>query len=160
MKENAFFLFHQSFCCPLPHRGCHRDPAAAGTEQDHIILFGSLVLINGIIKSHHNTRRTCVAPFIHHPVRLFNRLFEQVHHEFDGAEIKLGEVVMVYIIEGEVCLIERSLHEPGPEFGVEGLGEFLDELHFGSAKLRHILRRAGTVCAACVNPKCVMEGAD
>ena len=50
-------------------------------------------------------------------------------------KIELCEVVMVDIIEGETRFIEGTLHQFRPVFGVEGLWELFDELHFGHAKL-------------------------
>src|SRR5690606_16204844 len=51
-----------------------------------------------------------------------------------------------------------ALHELGPIFSVEGLGEFLNELYFWTTKLRYVFGGARSEGAARVDPKRIMEG--
>ncbi len=61
---------------PAPHRSSHANATTAGTKQDHITRFRAFALGNGIIQGHCHARRARITPFIHHPMRLFDRLFD------------------------------------------------------------------------------------
>ena len=121
-------------CGPLPHGRGHRNATTAGAKQDRLSRLGALALINGIIQRHDDTRRTGVAPFVHNPMSLSDGLLEQLHHVFDGAQIELSEIELIDVIKDQVALIERTLHQFGPVFGIEGFGEFADEFNLGCAE--------------------------
>ena len=90
---------------PPPEGRGHRDPAAAGAEEDVLAGLGAAPLVDRVVECHDHTGRTGVTPFVHHPMRFFDRLTEKVHHHFDGSQVELREQEQVYVIEGKVGFV-------------------------------------------------------
>ena len=89
---------------PPPNRRRHRQPAAGGAENDVIARFGAFTEVEGVIQGGGDAGRAEIAPLVHDRVGLAHGLAQVVHHEFDGAQVELGEDEEIDVVDGEAAL--------------------------------------------------------
>ena len=110
----------------------------------------------GVIQRGRNAGRPEIAPLVHDPVRLAQRLAQVVHDELDGAQVELGKQEEIDLVDRDAGLGAHGADQLRPVVAVEGGRELADELHARLAQLGHDFRRGRAIGAAGVDAQGVM----